>query len=655
MTRPPASQPPAARRAAAARSAGASVAPPTAPPTPPRAAWLPGRPWDAAWLLTGVAAVIYATLLALGPSHALAVPAVERPMLLVIGLYAAAFVPCWLAWWLAVRMPAGRWLIAWVLGTSVLWRALLLPTPPFQEIDIYRYLWDGRVASQGGDPYRFPPAAVVAAIDLERAGGDVDAAFPPPMRRLVQAATAGSGAYEAIVREVHFGALPSPYPPVSQAVFAASAATSPFDSPTRHLKWLKAWLTAFDVATLGVLVWLLRLTGLHPGHAIAYGWCPLVVKEVAGSGHLDSIATFFAVAAVAATVAGVQSARPGVRWAGCIGGALALALGVGAKLFPVVLATLLVLVWLRRDSWAKGLAAGLVFLAASAVCLAPMLAGGRPPEPDPAARADAAAVAEPAAPAAGPMDETAILPPPPGDELAPPAAGVPPAPQGEKTDGIAAFLTEWEMNDLIFAVVVENLRPQSGVAAARRPWFVITGDETATAITAAWRDAAGAVYPPAMLWSDSRASFLLARVITAAVFVAIAVTLAWRAAGPCKGGGSPAGALALPRAAFLTLAWFWLLAPTQNPWYWCWAAPLLPFARCRAWALLAALALLYYLRFWLLAHRPGPGVMGTAYDGAHFFYFVVAWIEFAPWLALLAGESLWRRRRSAECATLHRR
>ena len=26
--------------------------------------------------------------------------------------------------------------------------------------------------------------------------------------------------------------------------------------------------------------------------------------------------------------------------------------------------------------------------------------------------------------------------------------------------------------------------------------------------------------------------------------------------------------------AFLVLAWFWLLSPTQNPWYWTWALPL---------------------------------------------------------------------------------
>ena len=36
---------------------------------------------------------------------------------------------------------------------------------------------------------------------------------------------------------------------------------------------------------------LLTQTGRHRGWAIAYGWCPLVIKEIANSGHLDALAT----------------------------------------------------------------------------------------------------------------------------------------------------------------------------------------------------------------------------------------------------------------------------------------------------------------------------------------------------------------------------
>lgn len=45
--------------------------------------------------------------------------------------------------------------------------------------------------------------------------------------------------------------------------------------------------------------------------------------------------------------------------------------------------------------------------------------------------------------------------------------------------------------------------------------------------------------------------------------------------------------------AFLTIAWFWLLSPTQNPWYWTWALPLVAFARSRVWFFIYGCVLVY--------------------------------------------------------------
>ncbi|MEM8864170.1 MAG: hypothetical protein AAGF31_01335 [Planctomycetota bacterium] len=241
--------------------------------------------------------VFYLWLAWLSQYHTLATDGVDRPILLVIGVYAAAFVPYFLAWWTATHARASKLLLFWLLGTSLLWRAILLPTAPFQEIDIYRYLWDGAVVSQGWDPYEYPPAKVVEAIDLAQA--NVDYLETDRLLAMVEFATREAPEYETVLRTIHYGELPSPYPPVSQAVFAAASLTSPFSTATGHLAWLKGWLVGFDFATLLVVVWLLKITGKHAGHALAYGWCPLVMKEIAGSGHLDSIATFFAILAVA--------------------------------------------------------------------------------------------------------------------------------------------------------------------------------------------------------------------------------------------------------------------------------------------------------------------------------------------------------------------
>jgi hypothetical protein len=97
--------------------------------------------------------------------------------------------------------------------------------------------------------------------------------------------------------------------------------------------------------------------------------------------------------------------------------------------------------------------------------------------------------------------------------------------------------------------------------------------------------------------------------------------------------------IALCEAAFLTLAWFWLLLPTQNPWYWLWAMPLLPFMRNRAWLVVSGLVLIYYLRFWFDYHHSDQLLLGTPYAGTAFFDFVVTWIEYAPWLLWLGVES----------------
>lgn len=552
------------------------------------------------WCFVGSAG-IYGALLWLGPRYALEVPVADRPILLVLALYAVAFVMYFTALRAAVRSPSTSRLVGWIVGTSIVLRALLLPTPPFQEIDIYRYLWDGAAVAAGIDPYATPPQAVVDKL----AGSLEDAPSLVQLTHIVEE----QPALGEILRAIHYSELPSPYPPVSQVVFAAAAATTLDSCPAfARLVRLKGWLTCFDIATLLVVVALLRRLQMPLGWAIAYGWCPLVLKEVAGSGHLDAIATFFATAAVALGVFAVTS-RGGQRTA--LAASMLLGLGVGAKLYPIVLAPWLAAGLLARCGWRVTAAGAAVFLLTCGTTLWPMLG--------PAGRTTSTPSEAPAkAIIARTNSDAESLPTPPSTIAADEPAS--------KTDGISAFLTEWEMNDLVFMVVYENLRWRGETPAELTPWFDITPKE----------------------WSmpfrnrDARA-FLLTRGLTGALFGVVAVGLAWQSTrrmdGTCK------AANAWVRAAFLTLAWFWLLAPTQNPWYWCWALPLLPWAGSRAWFVMSAMVMAYYLRFWLETAYPAPGVAGTPYTGEYFFYFVVPWIEFGPVLAWLAIEAVIVRRR----------
>lgn len=604
------------------------------------------------WACFAGSVALYGVLLWLGPRYGLAVPLVERPLLTVIGLYAVACVIYFVALGRAVRLPSTRRLAWWVGGTSVAMRALLLPTPPFQEIDLYRYLWDGAVVAAGADPYVYTPQQVVTGLeDPASIGGDQELA------RLVALAE-DSPALEEILRTIHYSELPTPYPPVSQAVFAAAAAAAHHDwSAFGRLVWLKGWLTLFDLATLLLVLNLLRTTRLPIGWAIAYGWAPLVLKEVAGSGHLDAIATFFTIAALAVG-AQLLVGSPQRVTAPAIAASVLLGLGVGAKLFPVVLGPLLAAALLARFGWRTMLLGAAAFLATSAVTLAPMLLPyerSRTQEVAPTPHGEAVAlvpafhalspqgfrkaashengggglrpsrlssegkqVGERLASSTSLSGSVTSLPPPPDSPANPEPTG--------KTAGLATFLKQWEMNDLLFMTLYENLRSQAGVPPERRPWFDITPES--------WN---------APLAGRDSLAFMATRAITLLVFATGAVALAVGTARRLD--GSPEGVEAWLRAAFLTLAWFWLLAPTQNPWYWCWAMPLLPWARGRAWLAMSAVVFAYYLRFWLETHCPAAGFAGTPYTGKYFFYFVTPWLEFVPVLLWLAVESLitWRQ------------
>ena len=150
--------------------------------------------------------------------------------------------------------------------------------------------------------------------------------------------------------------------------------------------------------------------------------------------------------------------------------------------------------------------------------------------------------------------------------------------------------------------------------------------------------------------ASERVPFLLTRLLLGGVFVVLSCGLIGWATG--RGSGLPISNESLSRetnetsafarrvleVAFLTLVWFWLLLPTQNPWYLTWAWPLIPFARCRVWLALSGLTFVYYLRFWMTARLTEP-LLGTPYSGSQFFDVIITWLEFAPWLIWLTWAS----------------
>lgn len=514
----------------------------------------------------------------------------QRPVLAVGGLLAAGFalylVALAVGWNAPSNARAARAQVWGVLLFALLMRLPLWWSQPIQEIDLYRYLWDGRVLKAGVNPYRYSPAQV----DVVRN----DSHATPDLRKLVHLLE-GSPEVDHIFATIDHRTVPTIYPPLSQAVFAAAASVTPERAPVMvQMGVMKGLLLLFDLATILLVMGLLRNLGLPPARALAYAWCPLVLKEFANTGHLDSIAVCLTTASLwlltprKQSPAHATSARPAPRdWAAAVLWAGA----VLAKLYPLVLAPVLLAHGWHRFRWRV---TGPILVAALVVA---------------------------------------------GGYLALPRATDPtPNSTGNATDhnslsGLGEFLRHWEMNDLLFSVVYENVRPRDPAAADLAPWYSVTPLGARDALGRLIHRSANAMglsLPPA------RHAFLFTQMLAALTLLAITCALARRT-------WPPDPRAALPRRAFLSLAWLWFLSATQNPWYWTWALPLVLFAS-RAWLLVSGFALLYYLRFWFVWAFAEPTLPGGL-NGTRFFDEVVVWFEhLPPLLAVMAAAVLARKR-----------
>lgn len=219
----------------------------------------------------------------------------EAPGLFFL-LFAIAFL-CYVAGIICLPVGSGTRSVAVVLAVGALARLLLLATPPTLSTDVYRYVWDARVAQAGISPYHYAPWAK----ELE------------PLRDTEVFPRLNHPTWRTI------------YPPGAQAFFQAVYRVRP-DSVLA----MKAALGLAELIGLAAVLGLLKSTGLPLSQAVIYAWNPLVLVEVWGMGHLDAL---------------VIPAATGAAWAAlraryALAGAL---LGVGAlvKLYPAALLPLL--------------------------------------------------------------------------------------------------------------------------------------------------------------------------------------------------------------------------------------------------------------------------------------------------------------------------
>ena len=204
-----------------------------------------------------------------------------------------------------LTQPVNRWTLWIVLGWAVVMRGMTLFASPYLSSDIYRYVWDGVVQHAHVNPYRYVHGDP-ALTWLRDGHADV---------------------FAKINRRDYAHTI---YPPVAQMVFWLATLFSP------TVQGMKLMMFAFECITAGAIIALLRRLGRPAEHVLVYAWCPLLVWEIAGAGHVDAaICAWIALALL-------FRAREQQGWVGFF-----LGCAVMTKFYPLVLLPAL---W-RRGDW----------------------------------------------------------------------------------------------------------------------------------------------------------------------------------------------------------------------------------------------------------------------------------------------------------------
>ena len=168
-----------------------------------------------------------------------------------------------------LTQPVNRATIWIVLGFAAAMRGMTLFAKPFLSSDIYRYVWDGIVQHAHVNPYRYVP-------------GDAALSFLRPGHEEI---------FNNINRRDYARTI---YPPVAQMIYWAVTLISP------TVQAMKVAMLGFECVTVGALMAMLRWMRRPSAEVLLYAWCPLLVWEIAGAGHVDAVVLCFVTLALAA-------------------------------------------------------------------------------------------------------------------------------------------------------------------------------------------------------------------------------------------------------------------------------------------------------------------------------------------------------------------
>ena len=203
--------------------------------------------------------------------------------------------------------------IYFFIGLAIVLRFMLLFSMPNLSDDIYRFIWDGRLITQGINPFNQLPSYY-----LDQGLPNIDTAL-----------------FENLNSKEYF----TIYPPVAQGIFAIACFLFPTSISASTLM-MKLFLFGFELGSILLLIALLKHFKLPIKNALLYALNPLIIIELCGNLHFEAAMIFFLLLAYYLLV------KQKINLS-----ALAMALSIASKLLPLIFLPLLI----RRLGWKQSI------------------------------------------------------------------------------------------------------------------------------------------------------------------------------------------------------------------------------------------------------------------------------------------------------------
>ncbi len=202
----------------------------------------------------------------------------------------------------------------WLLTAGFAFRLLLIFSVPNLSDDVYRFIWDGRLAASGTNPFSYLPNELIK--------------LPRP-----------AGLTQELYEQLNSPNYYTVYPPILQGLFWLNGKVFPVNTMAA-IVFFKCIIVVFEAGTFLLLKNLLHRVAVPKHASLLYILNPLIIIELTGNVHFEGVMLFFLLGSLLLLLRH--------QWQGA---AICLALGIATKLLPVLFVPLAV----HRLGWKKGL------------------------------------------------------------------------------------------------------------------------------------------------------------------------------------------------------------------------------------------------------------------------------------------------------------